>query len=208
MGKKLTTLLTAGLATIASSALIIGATYALWGEDKTITNHLSSGSFDANLYRVSYTKVILDDDGAMKTVTNLESVDFSTATSENVFGIEADEKIAPGSSYEAVMQVKNEGNVAFSYDVTIVLDASNALAEQLELYVDGVSKGKLSDYVTSESSTSTTAIYSATVAAEADSTFTIKLVFVESSDNNTAQNQSLSFDLHVAAVQNTSNSNT
>ena len=206
MGKsKVRTLLVACVMIMLCAAMIVGGTYALWSDNVTVENHLSSGTLQVKLERISLTKTYLDDEtGYLVTAgpdtTIVDFTDTNTAD-DNVFGIE-DEKVVPCSEYEAKLRLTNNGDVAFTYDVIIKLNsASNALAEQLKVYIDGEDKGTLDQYAVDGK-----AVISTQTMAKNDTAkeFTVKIQFINDNDiNNDAQNKEVKFDLLVNAVQKT-----
>lgn len=207
MGKsKVKTLLVACVMIMLCAAMIVGGTYALWSDNVTVENHLSSGTLQVKLERISLTKTYLDDEtGYLVTAgpdtTIVDFTDTNTAD-DNVFGIE-DEKVVPCSEYEAKLRLTNNGDVAFTYDVIIKLNsASNALAKQLKVYIDGEDKGTLDQYaVDGKAVISTQTMAKNDVAKE----FTVKIQFINDNDiNNDAQDKEVKFDLLVNAVQKTS----
>lgn len=206
MGKsKVRTLLVACVMIMLCAAMIVGGTYALWSDNVTVENHLTSGTLQVKLERISLTKTYLDDEtGYLVTagpdMTIVDFTDTNTAD-DNVFGIE-DEKVVPCSEYEAKLRLTNNGDVAFTYDVIIKLNsASNALAEQLKVYIDGEDKGTLDQYAVDGK-----AIISTQTMAKDDTAkeFTVKIQFINDNNiNNDAQDKEVKFDLLVNAVQKT-----
>lgn len=206
MGKsKVRTLLVACIMIMLCAAMIVGGTYALWSDNVTVENHLSSGTLQVKLERISLTKTYLDNEtGYLVTAgpdtTMIDFTDTNTAD-DNVFGIE-DEKVVPCSEYEAKLRLTNNGDVEFTYGVIIKLNsASNALAEQLKVYIDGEDKGTLDQYAVDGK-----AVISKQEMLKNDSAkeFTVKVVFVNDDDvNNDAQDKEVKFDLLVNAVQKT-----
>ncbi|MBQ7977941.1 MAG: hypothetical protein IJ301_05090 [Clostridia bacterium] len=207
MGKsKVRTLLVACVMIMLCAAMIVGGTYALWSDNVTVENHLTSGTLQVKLERISLTKTYLDDEtGYLVTAgpdtTIVDFTDTNTAD-DNVFGIE-DEKVVPCSEYEAKLRLTNNGDVAFTYDVIVKLNsASNALAEQLKVYIDGEDKGTLDQYAVDGK-----AIISTQTMAKNDTAkeFTVKIQFINDNNiNNDAQDKEVKFDLLVNAVQKTS----
>lgn len=206
MGKsKVRTLLVACVMIMLCAAMIVGGTYALWSDNVTVENHLTSGTLQVKLERISLTKTYLDDEtGYLVTAgpdtTIVDFTDTNTAD-DNVFGIE-DEKVVPCSEYEAKLRLTNNGDVAFTYDVIIKLNsASNALAEQLKVYIDGEDKGTLDQYAEDGKAVISTQTMAKNDAAKE---FTVKIQFINDNDiNNDAQNKEVKFDLLVNAVQKT-----
>lgn len=206
MGKsKVRTLLVACVMIMLCAAMIVGGTYALWSDNVTVENHLTSGTLQVKLERISLTKTYLDDEtGYLVTAgpdtTIVDFTDTNTAD-DNVFGIE-DEKVVPCSEYEAKLRLTNNGDVAFTYDVIIKLNsASNALAEQLKVYIDGEDKGTLDQYAVDGKAVISTQTMAKNDAAKE---FTVKIQFINDNNiNNDAQNKEVKFDLLVNAVQKT-----
>ena len=206
MGKsKVRTLLVACVMIMLCAAMIVGGTYALWSDNVTVENHLTSGTLQVKLERISLTKTYLDDEtGYLVTAgpdtTIVDFTDTNTAD-DNVFGIE-DEKVVPCSEYEAKLRLTNNGDVAFTYDVIIKLNsASNALAEQLKVYIDGEDKGTLDQYAVDGKAVISTQTMAKNDAAKE---FTVKIQFINANNiNNDAQNKEVKFDLLVNAVQKT-----
>ncbi len=202
MGKgKIRTLLTASVMIMLCAATIVGGTYALWSDRTTAETHLSAGKLKVELKRTSLSKTYLGTDGYLNTETDQRTVDFTSDTEENVFGIGSNEKLVPGSEYSAKLELKNVGDVAFDYTVRIKLKGeTNALAKQLKVYVNGEAKGSLSDL----NGDGETVFSGAMSASDAANEFTVKIVF-ENSDNgdeqNEAQNGTATFDLFVEANQ-------
>lgn len=205
---KVRTLLMSCVMIMLCAAMIVGGTYALWSDSVKVENHLTAGTLKVKLERTSLTRTYLDEDGYLATsAPDATPVDFTTATSANVFGLTSDEKIVPCQWFEAKMKITNSGDVAFTYDVIIKLTSeSNALAEQLEVTVkdgDDEQTFKLSECASNDGKyvISSSMVAKNTVFKE----FTVKLEFVNNNAvNNSAQAKSASFDLLVNAVQKTS----
>ncbi len=185
-------------------AMVVGATFSLWSDSVNVENHLIAGSLKVKLERISLSKTYLDNEtGCLVTPNANETVvDFSSTNTSNanVFGINDGEKLVPGSKYEAKLKISNNGDVAFTYDVIIKLNGnSNALSEQLKIYIDGIDSGTLKDYaVDGKAVISTQTINKNDLAKE----FTVKIEFVnDNAINNDAQNKEVKFDLLVNATQ-------
>lgn len=185
------------------TALVVGSTVALWSDSVRVENHLTAGTLNVKLERIGLTKTSLDDEtGYLTVVEDAQTVDLTdTDTSNaNVFGIGENEKVVPGAYYDAKLRLTNDGDVSFSYDVIIKLtSASNALAEQLKVFVDGTDKGYLSAFTGNDG----VAIISTQTMAKNDGAkvFYVKIAFDDLDENNAAQNEQASFDLLINAVQ-------
>ena len=214
MGKnKVGKLFLAGMTIMLCIVALIAGTYAIWTDSVTVSNHLEAGTLSLKLERVGLTKVVLDSDGylAEQTFTEEEAyADLTDASEVNVFGIEANEKIVPGASYQAtlVLSQGEDNAVAFTYRVIVKLNGeSNALAKQMQVFVgtDGgelEAKGTLADYGSEDGEV----IVSAQTMTKTDSAkiITVKIAFADRTDNNLAQNLTADFDLIVKAEQKTS----
>lgn len=185
------------------TALVVGSTVALWSDSVRVENHLTAGKLNVKLERIGLTKTSLDDEtGYLTVVEDAQTVDLTdTDTSNaNVFGIGENEKVVPGAYYDAKLRLTNDGDVSFGYDVIIKLtSASNALAEQLKVFVDGVDKGYLSEFAGDDG----VAVISTQTMAKNDGAkvFSVKIVFDDLDENNAAQNERASLDLLINAVQ-------
>lgn len=201
---KVRTLLMSCVMMMLCAAMIVGGTFALWSDSAKVENHLTAGTLKVKLERISLTKTYLDNEtGYLVTTapdtTIVNFTDTNTANA-NIFGIDDDEKVVPCSKYEATLKLSNNGDVAFSYDVIIKLTSeSNALAEQLKVYIDGEDKGTLD-----ENAVDGKAIIATQTMAKNDATkeFTVKVEFINGNNvNNDAQAKEVKFDLLINAVQ-------
>ena len=181
-------------------AMVVAATYSLLADNSKTNVHLEAGSLKIVLTRTNLKKTGLNSQtGLLETIENDEEKDFSSPTAENAFGIADGEKIVPSCEYQATMRVENGGNVAFDFVIAIRLNSTaNNLASQLEVFIDGESKGRLSDFSNENGVVATAA---RTVQKSANKTFTVKIAFVDTADNNSAQAQKVDFDLLVLATQ-------
>ena len=200
MSKKKTKLLIALITIALCICMVVGGTYALFTDKVILTNHLKAGELNITLVRTNLTTTTLDEEtGYLKTVESTPDVDFTNETAENVFGLTSDTKIVPQCSFEAMMEVSNNSDVAFSYSLEIVLDGdAKELSDQIELSVtvNGVTTtNKLSEGYTVENV--------ATLAINQTSEFVVNILFLDldSEVNNAAQNQEVNFDLIVSAIQ-------
>lgn len=205
MSKKIRIVLLACVTILCCLVILVCGSLALFTDVFKITNHLQAGTLKVKLYRTSLTSTVLNARGELETLpVNSTRIDFSSATSENVFGVTSGNKIAPGCSFEATMSIENGGDVAFNYWLEINLDGASAqeLASQLTITV------------TSGTSTVTQALNANGGATQLGSdsapvgkvelngkgVFTVKLQFVETA-GNAAQDKEVTFDLIVHAVQ-------
>ena len=181
------------------TTLIVGASYALFNETVSVGNHLQAGNLDADLTRTNLKFAVLDTNGVLVDHEDGDDVDFTGTTNKNIFGLTGDQKIVPGSYFEAEMYLSNNGTVAFDYEVEIkILGESNKLAEQLNVTIttaNGTETFMLSEingkYVVTEGR----------MYINSSASFTVRVEFVDGAANNDAQDQSCAFDLVVTAVQ-------
>jgi len=180
-------------------SLIIVGTYALFSQTVNIENHLQAGTLKVKLERTDLIWVELNVDGYLEENQDSTVKDFTSPTSENIFGIEDGVLVVPGCYYEASMRLTNDGSVAFDYIVKIMLkSASNKLAEQIKVIVDGDDANKKALSI-GENTVSSGTIDK----TDASKAFTVKIVFEEDQYNNAAQNLTVDFDLVVEAIQRT-----
>lgn len=207
MGNKVVTIVLAVVIIALSVGLIIGGTYSLYTDQATVTNHLNAGELEVTLARTALTTKTIDrSTGLLKeTVYPPEEVDFTEGTKRNVFEIDEETKIIPGSKFDASMKIRNDGSIAFTYWIEIKFDSdvTSALADQLKVTV------------TTEDGTETTAFLSSgmvigsagaplgTLLTKESTSFSVSVEFLElgAEINDAAQGESIDFDLVVHAVQ-------
>ena len=207
MGNKVVTIVLAVVIIALSVGLIIGGTYSLYTDQVTVTNHLNAGELEVTLARTALTTKTIDrSTGLLKeTVYPPEEVDFTEGTKRNVFEIDEETKIIPGSKFDASMKIRNDGSIAFTYWIEIKFDSdvTSALADQLKVTV------------TTEDGTETTAFLSSgmvigsagaplgTLLTKESTSFSVSVEFLElgAEINDAAQGESIDFDLVVHAVQ-------
>ena len=200
-------------------SIIVGMTWALFTDTKTVNNHLQAGDLSITLLRTELTKTMLDGKGYLDTVevqkTTDEPVDFSEndpndTADDNVFGIEEGETIVPGTKYVAVMKIENHSDVAFGYWIEIKCSDESKqedLAKQLKVTVTTSTDSY--DFVANGLIVKPEQGYIEAVEVGADDVyFTVTVEFVDlglDADgvgaNNSAKNDTVDFDLVVNAVQ-------
>lgn len=221
MGKKARAIMLAVITMLLCVSLIAFGTYALFTDSQTLTVHLNAATLDIGLVRTNLDYNSLADDGYEyeHIGENTEVVDFTEATTRNLFDVTDDTLIAPGCWYEATLKIVNNGTVAFGWwlDVTLKGDVTE-LANQLEVTVtecnpDGTVKdgGRTETQLLKDG----THIGSKDApfghfAIGTDNTvavFKVKVMFknldTDGSVNNAAQNLKAGFDVVVNAVQDT-----
>lgn len=199
-----------------SVTLLVAGTYALFSDSATMKTHLQAGTLDAQLLRKGYTTQSLDDKGYLQTDVHTDSpyLDVSNLPTNpsasnyvNVFGMDLDDKISPTAEMSADMQIKNNGSVAFIYEIEILPVAGSGaeLLEQLTLSVtvNGTTyqadAGELTLKGTPDSDGKVSADWHVPAGQSKD--FTVTVTFADQADNNDAQGQTVVFDLTVKAVQ-------
>ena len=136
---KVITIVLAVVIVTLSVGLIIGGTYSLYTDQATVTNHLNAGELEITLARTALTTKTIDNSTGLLTETVYPEgeVDFTDSTTQNVFEINDDTKIIPGSKFDASMKIRNDGTIAFTYwiEIRFASEVSSALAEQLKVTV-------------------------------------------------------------------------
>ena len=186
-------------------------TWALFTDTETVNNHLKAGELDITLERTKLVSTHLTPQGFLSTEIDETVKDFSNKKNnkDNVFDL--DTVIVPQSKYVADMKISNNSDVAFQYWIEIKYNGDSAidLADQLEIIVkthnDNISRlskglvvGSVDDPV-------------GILAVGESAGFTVGVEFLDSDltddieSNDSAQCQSLNFDLIVHAIQVTNN---
>lgn len=214
------TLLVASAIILLCMTLIVGATYALFTDTQTVKNHLQAGNLSITLKRIELTKTHLDDMGYLfedvVQTTDDPAVTFSNPTDKNMFDIETDEKIVPGSKYAATLQIENHSDVAFRYWIEIVCrnkSQGEDLAKQLKVTVN--TGDDASAFVNDGLIVKGDGGYVGELAIGDTENFTVTVEFLDSfveendiDHNDLAQGEKVEFDLVVHAVQATTASTT
>ena len=204
------------IALLLSMTLLIAGTYALFSDSATMKTHLQAGTLDAQLLRKGYKTQLLGANGYMQTETHTDNpyLDVSKLPTDpkasdyvNVFGMDVTDRIAPTATLSADMQIKNNGSVAFIYEISIspVAGYGADLLDQLSLTltVDGnvytAQAGQLVLKGTPDNEGKVPADWHVSAGQAKD--FTVTVTFADQADNNDAQDQMVVFDLTVTAVQ-------
>lgn len=200
LGKKKRIILMTSATIALSLSLIAGWTYALFSDSVTVNNHLAAGSLKVGLYRTKLTEYKIDESGVMADITDTTRVDL-LKDSSNVFTFD---KIAPTYSQQTTIEVSNLGTVAFDYGAKILYSKNDDelnLASQLQVSFiqDDV---ELTTFNLTDSSLEKNQVeLGSLLVNDSSKEFVVKIQFVDSEDNNLAQEKSLSFDLQVFAIQ-------
>lgn len=191
---------------LASAALVL-CTYALFSDTATSGGHLSAGSLDIGLWLTDMTGNELAEDGTLADYTGFEGAVDLAADDSKVFDLD---NICPGFNRTAAIEVRNnQSTTAFDYSVTVLgveaetanQAASEALLGQLLVtvtYGDNQTRQFTLDEVTEEG---VTVELGTMYANESSASFTVKVEFLDRTDNNDAMNGGVSFDIRVDAVQ-------
>lgn len=203
------------------TALIVGVTYAIFSEQAEIANHLQAGELRIKLTRTKLEYNKLDDNGYLSDpIVDSVPKDFSNTNDvqDNIFGIEKDTLIVPGSFYEATMQIENHdgsdgegvGDVAFTYQVQLKIDSENAateIAKQINVTVtknNGDSATKLLSEFANEENVYSIMPDGVMNVNDEPQTFKIRIEFIDDDAvNYLAENGSVKFDIYVVATQKT-----
>ena len=188
--------------------ILVLTVYAFFAENLVLLNHLEAGDLEVSLVRTDLKGKVYGEGGNLQDYHNPGRIDFSTPTDYNLFDLEDETYVVPGSQYIATMEVINDGDVTFGYYVEILVDKSSSeeLCEQLQVTV------------TCGDKTINTTLKDLNLGGEGDylaildlgciSTFTVEIYFIDDSDiNNDAMDKKVYFDLVVHAQQVTSSQN-
>ncbi len=199
-----------------SMATLASGSYALFTDDVLGNVHLEAGTLSATLTRTAHSARVYDpvtgyfvDKGAQN-----ESVDFTDNDTDNVFGLEEGMLIVPTSTFTATMTIANDDILPFNYYIGIVLAKTDASGETIDynlMYLDDqieVSVAVAGGTPTTQRLTGDFTVGSETapigrLANGETQSFTVTVTFVDEGGNNSAQGESLNFDLVVYTVQNT-----
>lgn len=191
-------------------SVIAGMTWALFTDTETVNHHLQAGELDITLQRTKLVSTYLTPQGFLDTKTDETVKDFSNGKNEDDNVFDLDTVIVPQSKYVADMKITNQGDVAFLYWIEIKYNGTSDLdlAKQLEIIVktDDDNTERLSKGLIVGSVDDPVGI----LAVGEDAGFTVSVEFLDSDttddivSNDSAQCQSLDFDLIVHAVQVTS----
>lgn len=130
MTKKTKTLLLSTMTLMLCVLLISTATFALYSQRTTISNHLEAGSLTVGLWRTGIKQNTLNDQGYLEEISRVSGEktpsgkdvwqDFTGGVNDNFFGLTEEnlEAVVPGTWFESTLKIANGGDVAFRYDVT------------------------------------------------------------------------------------------
>lgn len=211
MNSKSRLFITATMVITVCLMLLTFGTYALFSDTIEVTHHLQAGTLEATLVRTNLKYNYLGDDGYLYEKENNDIVDFSDSTNlmQNVFDINSDTIVVPGNYFESTMELDNNGTVAFSYWIKIVLndEIASDLASQLKVVVTTYDNDEneiiFESYLKDGLEVGNEINPLGEIAANATSpvTFKVKIYFEHNSQNNQSMNDQINFDIAVYAVQ-------
>jgi len=218
LGGKKRVLLTASAIILLCLTLFIGSALALFSDRTSVRNHLVAGDLEADLWRTNLEYTALNSEGKLQKTVVDEDLNFSNVslTEDNVFGVKSESiVVVPGSYFDADLELRNVGNVAFTYVIKLVFvgDSTNndAFAKQLKITIvdtngntstpktlDKFTASSGTDYIISQGELKV----STTPGVQSADKFSVKVEFIDDdSVNNLAQAATATFDLIVEAVQ-------
>lgn len=217
------TLLIACAVILLCVCVVVGMTYALFTDSATVKNHLQAGTLNIDLVRTNLSYGILDSEGYLCEDSVNEEFNFTGSTNENIFGLDASSlKIAPGCYFAATLEIRNKGDVAFTYNVGIKVTQSSQLARQLKVSIQDENGNPLLDKdgneiqpkMLSAFGTGFTIAAGEMSAADLAERFIVRVEFMDQRDhnkpdmtedeliwNNSAKNDAAAFDLIITAIQ-------
>lgn len=183
------------------SLIALGGTFALFTDDVNVKTHLKAGTLNATLTRTNLVSEKLNDrTGFIEKIENPNDVDFSNNPNGNVFDVNDDTLIVPGTKFTAEMQLSNKSDVAFNYWIEIVCnDKAMDLASQLKITVkaDIEYSASLSNGLNVGSENKPVG----TLAKGQSKLFYVTVEYLNLANNNLSQGESVEFDLMIHAVQ-------
>lgn len=222
LGKKLRAIILTLVTMVLCVSLIAFGTYALFTDSRTLSVHLNAASLEIELWRTDLHYNSLGADGYESLGENNDVINFTEATDANLFDLNADSLIAPGCWYEATLEIRNKGTVAFVWWLSLTLNGNvTELSKQIQITVtqcdkdgnelknaDGTLKMQRQGMLDAGTVLGSAADPVGHFAISADNTvavFKVKVEFLnldtDGSINNVAQNGQAAFDLTVNAVQ-------
>lgn len=198
-------------------AIIAGMTYALFTDTILVDHHLKGGQLNITLKRTNLKTYTLNDaTGFLSEAESNEIVDFSGATTRNVFDFDDNTRLVPCAYYEATMEISNvatTSDVAYGYWLEIKLDTTGLtdkeiedlkIDEQMKLTVDVVDSGAhMEKYLSEGLFLGASDDFVGVLGIGESDTFKVKVELVSDAANNSAMSQDVNFDLVVHAIQRT-----
>ncbi|MBE6632788.1 MAG: hypothetical protein E7620_00435 [Ruminococcaceae bacterium] len=148
MTKKTKTLLLSTMTLMLCVLLISTATFALYSQRTTISNHLEAGKLEVGLWRTGIKQYTLNSQGYLEEIVRGETEktpsekpvfqDFTGKVDDNFFGLTAEnlKAVVPGAWFESTLRIANGGDVAFRYDVTFEgVNGTDELLKKVDVIV-------------------------------------------------------------------------
>ena len=183
------------------SLIALGGTFALFTDDVNVKTHLKAGTLNVTLTRTNLVSEKLNTQtGFISKIENSDDVDFSKETDKNIFDVNNNTLIVPGSKFVAEMQLSNKSDVAFNYWIEIVCnDKAMDLASQLKITVkaDTEYSASLANGLNVGSESSPVGV----LAKGQSKTFYVTVEYLNLANNNSSQGESVEFDMIIHAVQ-------
>ncbi len=202
MKKTTRTLLVSSMALCLSTAIAVGATYALFTGGVTVNNHLKAGNLKVGLLRTAYQECVLNDDGLLEVLPVDETEIDLTKNPKKLFTVT---NAVPECWYQATLYISNEGSVAFDYGMSILWDETNAtkaqkeFAEQIEISITYGATPTVTTFALNQCAENE--IDLGYLLKGEDAEVIVKATFKDDADNDLVQNKSINFDVQVFAEQ-------
>lgn len=222
MGRKFRVILVAVTTMLLCITLIAFGSYALFSDRREVVGHLKAGTLGIELWRIDLQYNAIGADGYEYIGENNETIDFTNGTARNLFDLNDESLTAPGCWYEATLQIKNNGTVAFIWWLELTMQGeASELSEQMQVTVtlcDNAGKELKNDDGSYKMQRVSTLKEGTALGSEANpvghfaisgdntvATFKVRVEFLnldtDGSINNAAQSDRTTFDLVVNAVQ-------
>lgn len=185
--------------------VLLVPTFALFSDSVNTEHYIDSGTLKIDLYQTVMTGIRITEDGTFGAYSDTEEIDLS-AFEGKVFELY---DAVPGITRTGTFEVRDAGS-STAYDLSVSLTnvemsaGGEALLEQIRITVQAQNPG---DAAVEESFALSAADETGSISlgtmllTQELKQFTIKAEFINSDDNNEAQNPSVSFDILVTAVQ-------
>lgn len=178
--------------------IAVGATFALFSDSSTINSHVEAGTLELGFTRTKLSGTKLNADGKLEDFEDSNPVDLKESQ-EDIFTFD---EVVPTLYQEATLKVDNLGTLAFDYSIKFdaTEGAETALANQLEVTVtQGETEVKKDTLARVLAEDSYIPLGSLDAGGSAD--FVVKIEFLDTADNNSAKNTTLSFDFTLYCEQ-------
>ncbi len=205
--KRIRTLMISMIVLCISCTAVVGGTYALFSDSDTVSNHLSAGKLEISLDRVAYSEYVLAANGTMTNGNSNTDREDLVKNNDVLFNIV---NAVPTSWYQSTLEIKNEGDTAYDYDVRIKWNEDGEASALETEFAKQIRITITSSKINNQTHSTSFMLFDCAdhvvslgyMLKGADpETFTIKAEFVDNDDNNDAMRATLSFDVLVSASQ-------